>query len=235
MPPHRFAIVLLIGVIIHGGAPRGGAADQQHDRGKLDLSSVIFGPRPEYPYEARRARITGSGVIVLELDSATGKVKTAQMAPSTGAPILDRAALDAFRQWRFKPGTPSPIKVPIAFSVGITGPMVTDYRVKEKPMDEALAHFLGKGTVLKGPIPAYPRSPAWSFKQGKGDYELHVQKDGSVSEVKILKGSGDDTFDRVTVKTLRGWRFRRGPLVLELPLQFVLTPASYSVEIPKDR
>jgi TonB family protein len=171
----------------------------------------------------------------MELDRSTGKVKTAYMAPSTGSSILDGAALGAFRQWRFKPGTRSPVKTPITFTVGGRARFVTDYRVKQKPMDEALAHFLGKGTVLKGPIPAYPRFPLWSFKQGKGDYELHVQKDGSVSEVKILKGSGDDTFDRVTVKTLREWRFRRGPLVLELPLQFALTPASYSVEIPKER
>ena len=233
--PRRVATVLLIAVLIQGGAPRGGAADQQQDRGKLDLSRVISGPPPEYPYEARRARITGSGIIVLELDRSTGKVKTAYMAPSTGKPILDRAALDAFRQWRFKPGTQSPIKIPIDFTVGVGPRIVTDYRVKQKPMDEALAHFLGKGTVLKGPIPTYPRFPSWSFKRGKGVYELHIQKDGSVAGVRILKGSGDDTFDRVTVKTLRGWRFRRGPLVLELPLQFTLTPASYSVEIPKDR
>jgi TonB family protein len=62
-----------------------------------------------------------------------------------------------------------------------------------------------------------------------------VQKDGSVVDVKILKGSGDGTFDRVTVKTLRAWRLSRGPLVLELPLRFTLTPMSYSVDIPKER
>lgn len=102
-------------------------------------------------------------------------------------------------------------------------------------MGEALAAFLGKGTVIKAPIPAYPRTIPWTIKQGKGVYELHVQKDGSVSEVKILKRSGDEVFDRTAVETLRRWKLRRGPLNLELPLAFKLTPTSYEVNIPKDR
>ena len=115
------------------------------------------------------------------------------------------------------------------------GNIVTEYAVKRKPMDEALARFLGKGTVIKGPIPEYPRSLPWIDKAGKGVYELHVQKDGRVSLVKVLKPSGDETFDRVTVDTLRKWRLRRGPLILELPLSFKLTPTKYSVDIPKNR
>jgi hypothetical protein len=40
---------------------------------------------------------------------------------------------------------------------------------------------------------------------------------------------------RVAAKTLRKWRLRRGPLILELPLSFKLTPTKYTVDIPKDR
>jgi TonB family protein len=194
---------------------------------------VISAPHPEYPYEARRRGITGSGRVVMLVDRATGKVTSCRMEPSTGSVILDGAALDAFRKWRFQPGTIKEVRVPITFTVA--GQVVTEYRVKAKPMDDALAAFLGKGTVTKGPIPAYPRSVPWTNKQGKGVYELHVRKDGSVSEVKILKRSGDEVFDRIAVETLRGWQLHRGPLILELPLTFRLTPTKYSVDIPKDR
>jgi TonB family protein len=194
---------------------------------------VVSAPRPEYPYEARRGRITGTGIVLIKVDASTGKVVSAEMAPSTGSVVLDAAALAAFRQWRFKPGTVATARLPITFTIG--GNVVTEYRVKEKPMDDALAHFLGKGTVVKGPIPAYPRSLPWTNKQGKGVYELHVEASGRISEVKILKRSGDDVFDRVAVETLRTWRLRRGPLIIELPLTFKLTPASYSVDIPRDR
>lgn len=200
---------------------------------KQKKAFAIFAARPEYPYQARSRGITGSGVAVMKVDTVTGKVTSCRMAQSTGSVILDAAAMDAFRQWRFKPGTVSEVRTPIRFTIG--GEVLTEYHVKEKPMDDALAAFLGKGTVIKGPIPAYPRSVPWSNKRGKGVYEIHVQKDGTVSEVKILKPSGDEIFDRTAVNTLRTWRLRRGPLILELPLAFTLTPSNYSVEIPKDR
>jgi TonB family protein len=211
----------------------GVSAATKETSAKHERAVAIFAPRPDYPYQARSRRITGSGRVVMLVDRATGNVTSCRMAPSTGSVILDGAALDAFRQWRFQPGTIREVRIPITFTVG--GEIVTEYRVKEKPMDEALAAFLGKGTVTEGPIPAYPRSVPWTNKQGKGVYQLHIQKDGSVSEVKILKRSGDEIFDRIAVDTLRRWRLHRGPLILELPLAFRLTPTNYSVDIPKAR
>lgn len=198
----------------------------------VDLTEVISAPRPQYPYEARRANITGSGIVTIEVDPATGRVKNAYMDPSTGSVILDNAALFALRRWRFKPGKVTRARLPITFTMG--GLPVYEYRVKQKPMDEVLAHFLGKGVVLKGPVPAYPRVPPWTEKHGAGVYELHVQKDGTVPVVKVRKSSGDPTFDRIAIDTLSKWRLRRGPVILELPLSFKLTPTSYSVDIPKN-
>lgn len=124
------------------------------------------------------------------------------------------------------------MKSPITFTM-FRGLPSTEYVVRSKSMDDVLARFLGKGTVVKGPIPKYPRSPAWTYKQGKGVYELHAGSDGKVAEVRILKSSGDSIFDREAVKTLGKWRLRRGPLVLELPLSFTLTPANYSVDVAR--
>ena len=199
----------------------------------MDYREIVQAYMPEYPHGAREAHITGSGVVVMEIDTSTGNVVSCHMDPSTGNDELDEAALQAFRQWRFKPGIYTRIKTPVHFTMG--GQVQTEYHVKEKPVDDALTAFLGKGTVEKGEIPAYPRSVPWTTKRGSGRYELHVRKDGRVSEVKILKRSGDGIFDRTTVETLRQWRLRRGPLILELPLSFNLTPAHYSVAIPKTR
>ena len=79
---------------------------------------AVYAPRPQYPYEARSRRITGSGVCVLDVDVASGSVSSAYMAQSIGNPILDNAAVSAFRQWRFKPGAAAPkVKVPITFTL----------------------------------------------------------------------------------------------------------------------
>ena len=89
--------------------------------GSLTLSSAkvlaLSAPRPEYPYEARRQRITGNGIVVMTVDSVSGTVTDVVMEESTGSPVLDNAAVAAFRRWRFKPGTVSRVKSPITFTM----------------------------------------------------------------------------------------------------------------------
>ena len=77
---------------------------------------ATYAPRPQYPYEARSKGITGRGVAVMTIDPKTGLVTRAKMASSTGSPILDNAALSAFGQWRFKPGTVTKVRIPFYFT-----------------------------------------------------------------------------------------------------------------------
>jgi protein TonB len=78
---------------------------------------ALYAPHPPYPYEARAHHITGSGVIVVDVDSASGNVTSASVAQSIGNPVLDNAAVGAFRQWRFRPGTVSKVRIPITFTM----------------------------------------------------------------------------------------------------------------------
>lgn len=89
--------------------------------GAMSMSSAkavaVSAPRPEYPYEARRAHITGSGVVTMTVDVGSGAVTDATMTQSTGNPILDNSAVNAFRRWRFKPGTVSKVRTPITYTM----------------------------------------------------------------------------------------------------------------------
>jgi TonB family protein len=100
-------------------------------------------------------------------------------------------------------------------------------------MDDMLAPFLGKGGLVRGELPDYPSTPGWTNKHGTGVFELHVDSSGRVSDVKIMTASGDPPFDHITVTALRQWRFRKGPMIVELPLSFVLTRAKFLIYIPK--
>ncbi len=73
--------------------------------------------RPAYPYEARRQHITGSGIVSMQVDPASGAVIDATMEQSAGNPILDQATLSAFRRWRFRIGAPGKVRVPITFTL----------------------------------------------------------------------------------------------------------------------
>jgi TonB family protein len=76
---------------------------------------VLSAPRPDYPYEACSRHITGSGVAVISVDPNSGLAVDATMEQSIGNPILDNSTVSAFRRWRFKPGTPARVRIPITF------------------------------------------------------------------------------------------------------------------------
>jgi TonB family protein len=78
---------------------------------------AMYAPRPVYPYEARRLRITGSGTALLTVDPALGNVTDVLMVQSCGNAILDNATLDALRRWRFKPGSVVRVQVPITYTL----------------------------------------------------------------------------------------------------------------------
>jgi TonB family protein len=78
---------------------------------------VLYGPRPDYPYVARRDRITGSGIALATVNPATGGVLNVEMAQSTGNATLDNSTVSTLRSWRFRPGTSSRVKVPITYTL----------------------------------------------------------------------------------------------------------------------
>jgi TonB family protein len=72
---------------------------------------VISTPRPEYPFEARRRWVEGSGSFILRVQIRTGLVKTVTIERSTGSQLLDSSAVTTLKRWRFKPGVLPPISV----------------------------------------------------------------------------------------------------------------------------
>jgi periplasmic protein TonB len=77
--------------------------------GPIPLGSDVKAPRlvsqiePDYPESMRRARV--EGVVILEaVITASGEVDDVRVLKSAGA-VLDRAASDAVRRWRYRPAT----------------------------------------------------------------------------------------------------------------------------------
>ena len=83
--------------------------------GSVARPEAIYTPMPVYQPEWAKKGITGKGVVLVSIDKETGKVTGAQMLESTGSKLLDGAALQAYSQWRFKPGSVRQLKIPIEF------------------------------------------------------------------------------------------------------------------------
>ncbi len=85
---------------------------------RASMDDILYKVGPRYPHRFQRARIGGAGVFRLTLDSGTGKVRSVAVVKSTGTEELDREAIFALRQWRFKPGKVRPVDIPISFHSG---------------------------------------------------------------------------------------------------------------------
>ena len=77
---------------------------------------AIYTPAPVYRPEWAKQGLAGKGVVLVTIDQQTGGVTGARMLKSTGNKQLDGAALEAYSQWRFQPGTGSQVKIPIEFA-----------------------------------------------------------------------------------------------------------------------
>jgi TonB family protein len=80
------------------------AAASTHLTAAQTRELMIFAPQPAYPESARTRRIRGSGYFKLIVRVKTGRVQRIVIFRTTGDSALDAAAIQALRQWRFKPG-----------------------------------------------------------------------------------------------------------------------------------
>ena len=85
-------------------------------------ANLIHDVPPQYPPEAGRARIEGA-VVLLALIDKDGTVKDVRV--ESGLPILAQAAIDAVKQWRYKPylidGAPVEVDSRITINFKLSG------------------------------------------------------------------------------------------------------------------
>lgn len=100
-----------------------GAASHGVTSGPLSSHArYLSNPKPDYPEEARRQREQGVVLVNVEV-GADGRPDEVSLKRSSGFPMLDEAAVDAVRRWRFDParagGLPvsSRVDVPVRFSL----------------------------------------------------------------------------------------------------------------------
>jgi TonB family protein len=76
---------------------------------------LFYHPVPQYPYEAHRDFVTGSGVFELRFDYETGYLREVHVASGTGSAFLDSAAIGTLKRWQAKPRSVHKITVPVTF------------------------------------------------------------------------------------------------------------------------
>jgi TonB family protein len=105
-------------------APLEGAPSRIQVGGNVEAALLTYGPKPAYPDLAKAARI--SGVVHLHaIIAKDGAVQSLEVIPPAH-PLLAPAAMEAVRQWRYKPtllnGEPMEVETTIDVSFMISGP-----------------------------------------------------------------------------------------------------------------
>jgi TonB family protein len=84
--------------------------------GDIEPPQVIKRVDPVYPEDARKAGIEGSVILYVTTDEE-GRVVNVKVLKSI--PALDKAAIDAVRQWVYEPYLSDGIPKPISFSITV--------------------------------------------------------------------------------------------------------------------
>ena len=85
-------------------------------------AAYLSNPPPSYPLSARRRGIEGTVLVRAEV-AAGGECLRAELKKSSGAEVLDQAALEAVRKWHFVPAKRGSqavvawVEVPITFKL----------------------------------------------------------------------------------------------------------------------
>jgi TonB family protein len=224
------ALLLLIGFASSAAAqvstPRVRTSDS------IMQSLIIKKVAPVYPPLARQARIQGVVVMKVQI-SKTGDVENIQLF--SGHPILAPSAIEAVKQWKYKPyllnGEPVEVEtnVTVNFTLadkppaeGVVGDMPGGVPEGEKgglaPSTEGTAtQPAGPGPVRVSPgveqglvitkvPPQYPPEAKDAHIQGLVLMDVIVDKEGNVANVQLI--SGHPLLAPAAIDAVKQWKYK---------------------------
>ena len=81
--------------------------------------------------------------------------------------------------------------------------------------------------VYYAPRPEYPQLARKKHLEGAGIAEIHINPDGSVTSVNMLRSTGHKILDEAVIHAFVGWRFRPHSLkVVRVPVQYRMSLSS---------
>ncbi len=152
-----------------------------------------------YPLEARQQGIQGA-VLLKVLVSETGDVDSVEVV--SGDPALTQAALDAVKQWKFKPfiknGKPvkASAKIPVNFALPPPGGVVVPIQMGR----------VSQGMLVHRVEPEYPAIAKMNHIQGSVVLQALISKEGRVTNLTPI--SGPSVLFPASIAAVQQWRYK---------------------------
>lgn len=165
---------------------------------------IVSEKKPSYTAAAMRAKVSGS-VEMTAVIGVDGKPSDITILRSLD-PGLDKNAIEALSEWRFKPATKDGKPVPMLVTIEMTFTL-RDRQVYDKTFAQVKAPVLIFETK-----PAYTAAAMQRKVEGFVEVEGIVGTDGRIRDVKLLTKLDPD-LDAQALEAVGTWRFR--PATLE--------------------
>jgi TonB family protein len=175
---------------------------------------AISRPQPVYPEDAKKAAV--QGIVVLHaLISKAGTVEQLQVV--SGPEMLRVSALDAVRQWTYKPyllnGQPTEVETTINVNYTLVGPAPATE--EQGPQDPGSASVTPRriGGAVSAPTVAYQVSPQYSDQAKKAKFNgmvllsLVVDAQGQPQNVRMVRGVGMG-LDEKAIEAVKQYKFK---------------------------
>jgi TonB family protein len=178
-------------------------------------NAVVYAPNPVYPPAALQQRLSGRGVYKMDLDSGTPY--DVRVVQSAGYKILDDAAVETLRTWRFLPHRLTWVTIPIEFRAAMS-PGIGKYPVGAKAI------------VIYAPKPDYPLEARARHLTGRGIVMLDVDvPTGRAIKAYMLQSMGHQILDEAALSAFRRWRFQPGKAApqVKIPIAYTMTGTTY--------
>ncbi len=161
---------------------------------------------PVYPVIARQARV--EGLVILEARTGLdGRVKNVRVLRSV--PLLDKAAIDAVRQWIYEPMIIDGQPKEAIFTTTVRFEL-KDEGKKAQAAGTSTGDVLVP-TLIKKVDPVYPEAARKAGIQGLVLLEATTDEEGNVAAVRVLKSIPE--LDQAAIDALKQWKYE--PFIIE--------------------
>ena len=167
--------------------------------------NLVHKVKPIYPPEPKQLGLQGE--VLLEVNiSAAGEVESIRV--SKGHPLLVLPALDAVKQWKYKPylvnGAAMPVMSTVSVNFSLTDSAVGPGDKKESPLIRLNSDAMA-ANVIHRVEPIYPPEAKEKGVEGEVVFEVTINEQGEVSDVQVL--SANAMLVSAAYEAVRQWRY----------------------------
>jgi len=191
--------------------------------GEVKPPKLIKGLAPVYPQVARQAQVEGMVILEAKTDEQ-GNVIEARVLRSI--PILDQAAIDAVKQWKYEPLVVDGKARKVIFTVTVRFMLKEGDKVKtlEKFAQGAVRaeNDIKPPKLVKEVAPVYPEIARVAVIEGVVILGVKTDEEGKVKDVIVLRSI--PLLDQAAIDAVRQWVYE--PLVIDgkaVPVVFTVT------------